>query len=577
MPVPSPLSADGGPIVPSVVGWNAHRQELVVGHLAEAFRGKQDAFVAEIKRQMGTDLTVRLGDRLLRPQEVSAILLKRLTATASENLGFPIEDVVVTVPANFKDAARQATLDAAAIAGLKVQRLIPEPTAAALAFGITHFDVDERILVFDFGGGTLDITLLQMSNGVVDVDRVDGDEKLGGKDMDQAICDAVLARFNRASPGAIPYPGMLERARKACEQAKVRLSQFNTTPIYIEDFARQAGASIPLDVELSRAELDRVLSPILDRAVGCLRRLLVGDGGRLRSVDPRAISRVLMVGGTTYVPSVRQRVAEFVGREVSTEVNPDLAVSLGASVQAALLKGVIHEDEALVLADVSPFSVGVEVVQPMREGLFVPGVFCPLIERNQPIPHHSVHQFSLMHPDQKECIINVFQGNSSFVAENEKLGTVRLQQIPKSTTGEPRSLRIEFTYNADGLAHLIVTVPDTPCRADLEVDARQGRMTPQEQGDARARLQEDLPTPFAIEVEAPPDEDGADVPAETEAWQESQTYIARARRLLRTQGPTPSVETALNRLLDALKKNNEAAIVQAQERLLRVILEEEGN
>ena len=224
IPLPSPLAEHRAPVIPSVVGYSKERDEVVVGYRAENYRSRPDSFIQEVKRKMGTDELIRLGSRSYRPQEVSAMLLKNMVQGASADLGVDIAEAVISVPANFKDAARQATLDAALIAGLQVPMLIAEPTSAALAFGIEHLDADERVIVFDFGGGTLDISLLQMCEGVIEVERIDGDAQLGGKDFDSAIVDLVKQEFGRRNPGCAPNATMESHLRKECERAKIRLS-----------------------------------------------------------------------------------------------------------------------------------------------------------------------------------------------------------------------------------------------------------------------------------------------------------------------------------------------------------------
>lgn len=552
-PIRSALSERGSPIVPSLVAWR-EGDEFLVGYSAGNERGRPGNFVQEVKREMGTDVRVPLGPHRMRPQEVSALLLRRLAESAASAVGGPVTEAVISVPANFKDAARQATLDAAAIAGLKVPMLIAEPTAAALAYGVQHLDADERVMVFDFGGGTLDITLLQMCEGAIDVERVDGDQRLGGKDIDDAILGEVKRRFIGA--GGVVNVNAEGEIKRKCEMAKIALSDEDDAPIFVANAGSRGGKSMALDERLTRAQLNVLLTPLLDRAGELVRRMLAGDGNRYRRVDPKAVTRVLLVGGTTYIPAVRQRVAEIMGRDVRAEVHPDLAVSMGACVRAAIHAGVEGAGGALVLADVSPFAVGVEVVQPLRDGIIVPGVFSPLIERNQPIPHRSSHVYNLMHPQQDACNIKVFQGNGAFVAENEQIASAHITDIPPSPTDEPRELHINFSFDLSGIVALEVRVPNTSVVTTLQADPRLGRMTDAEKTAAAARV--------APRVEDSPH------------FATAKPLMDRAGKVLSTVGEANAQRTAaaMKKLKAALGSSNKSAIDAAEDELADALLDE---
>lgn len=552
-PIRSSLSERGTPIVPSLVAWRAP-DEFLVGCSAEEERGLPQNFAEEVKRRMGTDDRVHLGPHRLRPQEVSAQLLRRLAASAADAVGGQITEAVISVPANFKDAARQATRDAAAIAGLKVPMLVAEPTAAALAYGIQHLDADERVLVFDFGGGTLDITLLQMCEGAIDVERVDGDDHLGGKNIDEAVVAEVKRRFSRN--GGTVNPSAERVIKRLCEEAKIALSNADEAVIFRAGVGTRGGAPVPLDERLTLSQFNGVLGPILDKAGDLLRRLLAGDGSRYRRVDPKAISRVLLVGGSTYIPAVRQRVAEIMGRDIRPEVHPDLAVSMGACVRAAIHAGVAGAGGTLVLADVSPFAVGVEVVQPLRDGIIVPGVFSPLIERNQPIPHRSSHVYNLMHPKQEACSIKVFQGNGAFVADNEQVASAQLSDIPPSPTDEPRELHINFSFDLSGIVSLEVRVPNTSVVATLQADPRLGRMSDAEKAAAVARV-------------APKIEDSPH-------FATAKPLMDRAAKVLSSVGEANAQRTAtsLKKLKGALVSGNKSMIDEAEDELADALLDE---
>lgn len=553
-PIRSSLSERGTPIVPSLVAWR-EGDEFLVGFRAGNERGRAGNFVQEVKREMGTDIHVPLGPHRMRPQEVSALLLRRLAESAAGAVGGPITEAVISVPANFKDAARQATLDAAAIAGLKVPMLVAEPTAAALAYGVQHLDADERLMVFDFGGGTLDITLLQMCEGAIDVERVDGDQRLGGKDVDEIILREAKRRF--ASKGGTVHAGAEAEIKRACEMAKIALSSDDRAPIFVANAGARGGTSVAMEEWLTRAEFDGLVAPLLDKATELVRRLLAGDGNRYRRVDPKSVTRVLLVGGSTYIPAVQRRVAEVMGREViNPSVHPDLAVSMGAAVRAAIHAGVAGAGGSLVLADVSPFAVGVEVVQPLRDGMIVPGVFSPLIERNQPVPHRSSHVYNLMHPKQEACDIRVFQGNGAFVADNEQIANAHLTDIPPSPSEEPRELHINFSFDVSGIVSLEVRVPNTSVVARLQADPRLGRMSDAEKTAAASRV-------------APKLEDS---PYFTSA----KPLIERAAKVLSSVGEVNAQRTAaaLKKLQDALISGNKSAVEAAEDELADALLDE---
>lgn len=552
-PIRSSLSERGSPIVPSLVAWR-EGDGFLVGYSAGNERGQSGNFVQEVKRGMGTDVRVPVGPHLLRPQEVSALLLRRLAESAAAAVGGPITEAVISIPAVFKDAARQATLDAAAIAGLKVPVLVAEPTAAALAYGVQHLDADERVMVFDFGGGTLDITLLQMCEGAIDVERVDGDQHLGGKDIDDAILAEVKRRF--INTGGTLNPRAETEIKRQCEIAKIVLSSEDDAPIFVANAGSRSGKSSALDERLTRNQFNGLLAPMLDKAGDLVHRLLAGDGSRYRRVDPKTVTRVLLVGGSTYIPAVRQRVAEIMGRDVRAEVHPDLAVSMGACVRAAIHAGVEGAGRSLVLADVSPFAVGVEVVQSLRDGIVVPGVFSPLIERNQPIPHRSSHVYHLMHPKQDGCNINVFQGNGAFVAENEQIACAQIKDIPPSPTDEPRELHINFSFDLSGIVSLEVRVPNTSVVSTLQADPRLGRMSDTEKTAAAALV-------------APKFEDSP-------YFATAKPLIDRAAKVISSVGEANAQRTAaaLKKLKGALVSGNKSMIDAAEDEMADALLDE---
>lgn len=468
MPIPltSGLSQNGSCLMPSLVGFDRDTSSIVAGFAARNYAGDPTCFIQEAKRKIGTSHRFILGERSLTAQEVGAIVLKNIISHTKQvpDLTLPITEAIISVPANFTDAQRQATMDAAHIAGLTVPMLIPEPTAAALAYGIQNLDADEKIVVFDFGGGTLDISLLEMCGGVIDVERIAGDHQLGGKDIDDQLLQWVQKEI-AFKYGSVNWITSMVSLKMECEKAKIALSKQYSYIISIPMAFVYKGQPTPLYVEINQSIFMNVIDPILRRASDCIDNLLRGDA-KNRRVPVESISRVLMVGGSTYIPVVRQRVSELFKKEVSLDINPDLAVAMGACARAAIYKGVSQDD--FMLADISPFSVGVEVID---------GRFSVLLEKNAPIPSRSSHDFHLLHPAQTAVDIRVFQGNSQWAAENEFIGSKEIQNIPPSSTDIPRNLTIDFSFDISGILELGVTIPNTGITTKLELNPRVGRMS----------------------------------------------------------------------------------------------------
>lgn len=467
------VSQSRSPIMPSIIGMQSE-SDILIGAPAVQLEGDATRFVREAKRHIGTNHRFQFGNRHVSPQEVGAFVLKGLTENIIHRPGIelPVTEAVISVPANFTDAQRQATMDAAKIMGLNVPMLIPEPTAAALAYGIQNLDADEKLVVFDFGGGTLDISLLEMFSGVIDVERVAGDHQLGGKDIDDAIVEWVRQQISRKYPGAqmTIAPNLLKRK---CQLAKISLSNSYSQTIFEMNAILYRGQQVPLQIEITREDLTVIMNPILKRATDCIEDLLRGDGSN-RRVPLESISRILMVGGSTYIPEVRQRVSEIFGKQVSTDINPDLAVAMGACARSAIYKGIAKDD--FMLADISPFSVGVETMVETNTGPRS-GYFSVLLEKNAPIPSRSTHTFHLLHPEQDSVDVKVFQGNSQWTAENEFIGSKEINNIPPSLTETPRNLEVDFSFDVSGILELGIRIPDTNINTTLELNPRSGRMS----------------------------------------------------------------------------------------------------
>ena len=353
-PIPDPSSKV--PIIPSIVAMSS-KEELLVGDLAHSRVDLPGEGIREVKRKMGSGEKIILQSQEYRPEQISALILRKLKENAEEALGATIKEVAISVPANFPDAARQATLSAGELAGLKVLRLINEPTAAALAFGISNIDIEEQLVVFDFGGGTLDITVLEMVAGVLDVKSSFGDSQLGGKDFDEKMIALILGKFQAEYPDAQISEKSLYALKSVAESAKKALSTQHSHKVFVSNFTLVSNELIDLDVEVTRQEFEQAIAPLLERGRDCVRQAL-----NAKKIRPSTIDRVLLVGGTTYIPAVRRLVAEIFGREPLADVNPDLAVGIGASISAALSQDLISDESSIILTDVAPFGLGIDVI-----------------------------------------------------------------------------------------------------------------------------------------------------------------------------------------------------------------------
>ncbi len=529
-----------GPVIPSMVALTP-AGELRVGEDARSYVDLPGHGIREVKRLMGTGESVRLLQREFRPEEISAIILRRLREMAEEAMGRTIDEVVLSVPANFADAARQATKTAAELAGLNVIRLINEPTAAALAFGIEHLDAEEQMVVFDFGGGTLDISVCEMMDGVLDVICSFGDPRLGGKDIDELLVRRFRESFLAAHPNATISTRQELELKSRAERCKRALSTQTRFADVVPFFAMENGRPVDLHLELSRSELEFLMTPLLDRVRRCIRTTL-----QAKDLLPSCITRVLLIGGTTYIPAVRRVVADMFGRQPETGVDPDLAVAMGACISAAQAKGLIRFEDGLILTDVSPYGLGIDPLT------FVGGQIMPvyeaLIQPNQHIPYSCTKTYHLLHTEQKAVEIRLYQdhtGKAKVPADAVDTGiTARITDIPPSTTDTPHPIDVEFSYDINGLVTLRAHIAATGQEVVVHYEGGSSRMDEQEKLAAQLRL-EDLWR-------------SSDRAAEFEA------IIARAERMIEAapEEMRNSLARATSDLKDALARNDDEATVQ---------------
>ncbi|MGG3772075.1 molecular chaperone DnaK [Heyndrickxia faecalis] len=423
--IPNP---EGGRTTPSVVAFkNGERQ---VGEVAKRQAITNPNTIISIKRHMGTTHKVTAEGKEYTPQEISAMILQYLKSYAEDYLGEKVEKAVITVPAYFNDAQRQATKDAGKIAGLEVERIINEPTAAALAYGLDKTDEDQTILVFDLGGGTFDVSILELGDGVFEVHATAGDNHLGGDDFDQAIIDYLVSEFKKEHGIDLSKDKMaLQRLKDAAEKAKKDLSGVTSTQISLPFITAGESGPLHLEMTLTRAKFDELTADLVERTMGPTRQALQDAGLTANDID-----KVILVGGSTRIPAVQEAIRKEIGKEPHKGVNPDEVVAMGAAIQGGVLTGDVKD---VVLLDVTPLSLGIETMG---------GVFTKLIERNTTIPTSKSQIFSTAADNQTAVDIHVLQGERPMAADNKTLGRFQLTDIPPAPRGIPQ---IEVTFDID--------------------------------------------------------------------------------------------------------------------------------
>ena len=431
-------NTEGARTTPSVVAFTKTGERLVGEPAKRQAVTNADKTISSIKRHMGTDYRVTIDDKKYSPQEISAMILQKLKADAENYLGEKVTEAVITVPAYFNDAQRQATKDAGKIAGLDVKRIINEPTAAALAYGLDN-EKEQKIMVYDLGGGTFDVSIIEIGDGVIEVLSTAGDNRLGGDDFDQKITDYMLAEFKKNEGVDLSNDKMaLQRLKEAAEKAKKELSSATTTNINLPFITATAEGPKHFDMNLTRAKFDELTHDLVERTATPVNTAL-RDAGLTAS----EISKVLLVGGSTRIPAVQDKVKALTGHEPSKSLNPDECVALGASVQGGKLAGDAGAGDILLL-DVTPLSLSIETMG---------GVATRLIERNTTIPTKKSQIFSTAADNQTAVDIHVVQGERQFARDNKTLGQFRLDGIPPARRGVPQ-IEVTFDIDANGIVNV---------------------------------------------------------------------------------------------------------------------------
>ena len=543
--IPNP---EGNRTTPSVVAFSKNGERLV-GQIAKRQAvTNPDHTVISIKRDMGTDKKVKIDGDEFTPQEISAMILQKLKSDAENYLGQTITQAVITVPAYFSDSQRQATKDAGRIAGLEVLRIINEPTAAALAYGMDKEDKDQKIMVYDLGGGTFDVSILEIGDGVFEVLATSGNNRLGGDDFDQKIIEYLVDEFKKSQGIDLSTDKMaMQRLKEAAEKAKIELSGMQQTNINLPFITADSSGPKHMDITLTRAKFEELISDLVESTTGPVNQALKDAGLTNDKID-----KVLLVGGSTRVPLVQETVKKITGKEPHKGINPDECVAIGAAIQAGVLSGDVKD---LVLLDVTPLSLGIETYG---------GVFTKLIERNTTIPTKKSQIFSTAADGQTSVEIHVLQGEREMATYNKTLGRFQLTGIPAAPRGVPQ-IEVTFDIDANGIVH--VSAKDLATGNSQEVSIT-----------ASTNLSEEDINKAVKDAEAHASEDKKKK-EEIETRNNAESLLYNSQKTLEQLGDKVSgeekakVETEIENVKKALEGSDVENIKQATEKLTTVFYE----
>ena len=540
-------NAEGARTTPSVVAFGK-TGERMVGQVAKRQAiTNPDKTIASIKRQMGTEYRVKIDDKAYTPQEISAMILQKLKSDAESYLGQTVTEAVITVPAYFTDAQRQATKDAGKIAGLEVKRIINEPTAAALAYGIDK-ENDQKVMVYDLGGGTFDVSIIEMGDGVQEVLATAGNNRLGGDDFDQRVIDWIVAEFMKAEGIDLRGDKMaMQRLKEAAEKAKIELSGVTTSAISLPFITADATGPKHLELTLSRAKFNELTSDLVEATMGPVRQAISDSGLKISEID-----KVLMVGGSSRIPAVQEAIKAFTGKEPFKGINPDECVAVGAALQAGVLGGDV---QGLLLLDVTPLSLGIETLG---------GVCTKIIERNTTIPTKKSQIFSTAADNQSSVQVHVLQGEREFAKDNKTLGMFMLDGILPARRGVPQ-IEVTFDIDANGIVHVSAKDLGTGKEQAISITASSNMSKDDIEKAVREAEQ------FAEEDKKRKEELDIKNNADQMVYQCEKMLSESGDKL--EEGDKANINTAVDALKEALKGEDYNLIKSRQEELTKVFYE----